>query len=97
MKRKRFSEEQIAFALKGNAALFELTIQPLSAVQSDADGEREPALDAHVAKAETFMLKVVVIMHATARLLAWLDQATLVLAETIDGTGFQTGQQGDPA
>jgi hypothetical protein len=90
-------EQEVAFALEIDAALFELAIEPLPTVQTDANAEGKPTLDSDVTESEAFVLKVVIIMHAAGRFFAGLDQAAIILAETIGGTRFDAGQQSDAA
>ena len=54
------AEEQVALALEIDAVLFELPIQPLAAVEADANAEGKPGLDSDVTESESFVLEVVV-------------------------------------
>ena len=86
--------QQVAAALEVDAALFELAVQPLPAVEADADAEGEPALQPHVTEAELRVPEVVVVVQALGPLLAQLDQAVGVLAQAIGQARLDAAQQG---
>jgi hypothetical protein len=71
---------EIAVALKGEAAFFQLACQPEPAVEANADGEGKPSLDANVAQSEAFMEEVVIEMAAARGFLAWIEEALVVFA-----------------
>jgi hypothetical protein len=79
------AEEQVALALEIDAVLFELPIQPLAAVEADANAEGKPGLDSDVTESESFVLEVVVKMDAAGGFFAGFDEAALILAETVEG------------
>jgi len=87
--------DEVALLLKGDAALLEFAGEPKSAVESDADGEREPALNTDIAQAEALVKKVVIQVRATNGFLAWLEESLAVFAQPKRQAGFLTGDERD--
>jgi hypothetical protein len=87
--------DEVAMSLKGGAAFFQFACQPEPTVETDADGERKPGLEADVAKAEALVQEVVVEVVAACGFLARFKEALVVLAEAVGQPGFLTGEQSD--
>src|SRR5262249_14202085 len=87
--------QQVVLAAVAEVLALEVAVQPVAAVEADAHGEGEPALQTDVAQAELLVQEVVVEVLAAGRFGLQVDVAALVLADAEGATAFDAAEDGD--
>ncbi len=90
-------DQEVLLAAIREAFLLQSAIEPLSAIETDAHGEGEPTLQAHVAQAELLMLEVVVEVLTSRGFGDEDDVAAIVFADAEGAAAFDATEDGDAA
>src|SRR5258708_26636067 len=74
--------------------LTELLVQPLAAIEANADGKGKIGLQANITEAQFRVLKVVVVVAAAGVFLDWIAAPLGVLAASVRVARLDAGEQG---